>query len=81
MENYLKEKLKIVDYLSSDGTLIVNGDDEASKKFIKKNNNAGITLGFNEKFNYNIVDANIAPDHTVILNLFMKRKNTMLLHL
>lgn len=81
MENYLKEKLKIIDYLSSDGTLIVNGDDEASKKFIKKNNNEGITLGFNEKFNYNIVDSNIAPDHTDIKFIYEKEEYNVTTHL
>ena len=81
MENYLKEKLKIIDYLSSDGTLIVNGDDEASKKFIKKNNNEGITLGFNEKFNYKIVDANIAPDHTDIKFIYEKEEYNVTTHL
>lgn len=81
MENYLNEKLKIIDYLSSDGILIVNGDDEASKKFIKKNNNKGITLGFNNLFDYNIVNANIAPDHSDIKFIYDKKEYNVTTHL
>lgn len=46
MENYLHEKLKIVDYLKSDGKLLVNSDDEAHQKFIDKFGR-GVTLGLN----------------------------------
>lgn len=52
MENYLNAKLKILDQLKSDGTIIVNNDDEYGKYFKQKNFK---TIGFNES-NYQILD-------------------------
>lgn len=52
MENYLNAKLKILDQLKSDGTIIVNDDDEYGKYFKQKNFK---TIGFNES-NYQILD-------------------------
>lgn len=65
MENYLNAKLKIIDYLVPNGTLIVNGDDDAGEKFIEKFSK-GIRLGFNESFDYYIEKTNINPARTII---------------
>ena len=65
MENYLNAKLKIIDYLTKDGNLIVNGDDEASQKFIDKFHK-GIRLGFNKSYDYYIKSTNITPAETNI---------------
>lgn len=60
IDNYLKSKLKIIDKLKDNGTLIVNNDDDYSKYFNFKNK---ITIGFNDsdiKINsYNINDDNM----------------------
>lgn len=45
MENYLNSKLKILKYLSGDGNVIINNDDEYGEFFKSKNN---ITFGFNK---------------------------------
>ena len=60
MENYLNAKLKILDYLVPNGGLIVNGDDEASQKFIDKFQK-GIRLGFKPEYDYFIKKTNITP--------------------
>ena len=65
MENYLNAKLKILDYLVPDGKLIVNGDDEASQKFIDKFHK-GIRLGFNSNYDYYIKNTKITPAETTI---------------
>ena len=59
MENYLNAKLKIFDYMNSNGKLIVNHDDKASEAFVNKFGK-GITLGYNNENNdYNIINADI----------------------
>ena len=65
MENYLNAKLKIIDYLVPNGKLIVNGDDEASQKFIDKYHR-GIRLGFNPNYDYYIKNTHITPAETDI---------------
>ena len=65
MEDYLQEKLKITDYLSNDGTLIVNGDDPVSKRFIEKYGK-GLKLGFNSNYDYYVMDTKITPAETTI---------------
>ena len=65
MENYLNEKLKIVNYLTNDSILIVNNDDPASKKFTDKFGKS-LTLGFGNKCNYFIKNADITPAETAI---------------
>ncbi len=65
MENYLKAKLLLTDYIKDDGVLVVNKDDEASKKFMERFKNTK-TFGFG-KADYDIIDANIYPDHTDII--------------
>lgn len=65
MDSYLEEKLKIVDYLTDEGILIVNNDDVSSKKFIDKYKK-GITFGYEKDSNYVINNADISPAHTTI---------------
>lgn len=66
MENYLNAKLKIFDYMNSNGKLIVNHDDKASEAFVN-NFGKGITLGYNNENNdYNIINADINPAETKI---------------
>ena len=65
MENYLNEKLKIINYLTSNGKLIVNGDDNYCKYFTEKFDNYE-TIGYQKNFNYVIKDANISPANTKI---------------
>ena len=62
MDNYLKSKLKIIDKLKDNGTLIVNNDDEYSKYFNYKNK---ITIGFNDS-NIKINNYNINEDNMII---------------
>lgn len=65
MEAYLNEKLKIIDYLNPNSTLIVNKDDEVSQKFIDKFG-AGITLGYQKNCDYSITNTHITPAETDI---------------
>lgn len=64
MENYLEAKLKLTDYIKKDGVLLVNKDDEASKKFIERFENTK-TYGFGDA-DYDIMNADIHPDYTDI---------------
>lgn len=59
MEEYLNEKLKILNYLKSDAYMILNSDDINSKKFIYKN-----IKTYGENGDYKILNYNILPDHT-----------------
>lgn len=63
MENYLNEKLKIINYLVPDGKLLVNSDDEKGQSFIDKFGK-GITLGANGDIK--ILDYDINPAKTKI---------------
>ena len=65
MENYLKAKLLLTDYIKDDGVLLVNKDDEASEKFIERFKNTK-TYGFGNA-DYDIVSDDIYPDHTDIV--------------
>ena len=65
MENYLKAKLLITDYIKKDGVLLVNKDDEASKKFIERFKNTK-TFGYGNA-DYDILSDDIYPDHTDII--------------
>ena len=70
MEAYLSEKLKLVNYLKNDATLLLNSDDIVSEKFkIFKNN---LTYGLNG--DYKIENFEILPDHTN-LKFSFKDKN------
>ncbi len=64
MENYLKAKLLLTDYIKKDGVLLVNKDDEASKRFIERFENTK-TYGFGNA-DYDIISDDIHPDHTDI---------------
>ena len=64
MDEYLKAKLKIVDYLKNNGTLIVNNDDEIAKEF-KNNFTNNFTIGLKNS-DLEIKDYTFAPDHTNI---------------
>ena len=64
MENYLEAKLKLTNYIKKDGVLLVNKDDEASKRFIERFKNTK-TYGFGDA-DYDIISADIHPDHTDI---------------
>ena len=65
MENYLKAKLLLTDYIKKDGVLLVNKDDEASKKFIERFKNTK-TFGYGNA-DYDILSDDIHPDHTDII--------------
>ena len=65
MENYLKAKLLLTDYIKKDGVLLVNKDDEASKKFIERFKNTK-TFGYGNA-DYDIISDDIYPDHTDII--------------
>ncbi len=61
MDNYLNDKLKILEYVKSNGNFIVNTDDEYGKYFKEKLSNAK-TLGLNGDYqikNFNITAAEI----------------------
>ena len=63
MENYLNEKLKIIDYLTPEKNLLVNIDDPVGIKFIEKNN-GGLTLGLNgelkiDKWNFTPINTKL----------------------
>lgn len=60
MEAYLSEKLKLINYLNDDATMIINSDDEAGEKFRTFKNYK--TYGLNG--DYKIEKYNILPDHT-----------------
>ena len=63
MEVYLKEKVKIVNYLEKNGILLVNSDDKSSKEFTKNYSN-NKTIGSNG--DYKILDYSINPAKTFI---------------
>lgn len=80
MENYLQAKLKIIDYLNEDGTLILNGDDEYSKEFMKLHKNYK-TLGFNNNFDYNITNTIITPSKSTINFTYLNSDYEVTTHL
>ena len=70
MENYLKAKLLILDYLKDTGTIIVNNDDEYNKYFEKKNYK---TIGFT-KSDYEVISYE-STDSGTIINFKYHEKN------
>lgn len=69
MDAYLEEKLKLVNYLKNDATMLINSDDESGERFkIFKNYK---TYGLNG--DYKIEKFEILPDHT---NLDFSYDNT-----
>lgn len=65
MDNYLKSKLKIKNYLTEDGIVVVNGDDSAGKAFQTGNY---VTIG--SKGDYKILNCDYYQDYTVIDFIF-----------
>lgn len=61
MENYLNEKLKIVNYLDKGAYILLNSDDKSSTKFMERYP-LYKTYGLNG--DYKIINHNIHPDHT-----------------
>lgn len=60
MDAYLNEKLKIVNYLKNDATMLINNDDASGEKFkIFKNHKTYGTNG-----DYKILTYEIFPEHT-----------------
>ena len=51
MDSYLSSKLKILDYLKSDGTIILNDDDKSSEYFKKKDYK---TISLSKKSDYEV---------------------------
>ena len=70
MENYLKAKLLILDYLKDTGTIIVNNDDDYGKNFEKKNYK---TIGFT-KSDYEVISYE-STDSGTIINFKYHEKN------
>ncbi len=67
MEEYLKAKLKICDYLNKDAYMLLNSDDNHYVEFTKKHDKY-YTFGFNGDFK--IKEYNIYPDHTKLVFSF-----------
>lgn len=63
MANYLKEKLKIINYLKPEGTLIVNADDPVASDFLTKWHN-NLTFGYHGDFK--ILDYTFNPAKTTL---------------
>ena len=70
MENYLKAKLLILDYLKDTGTIIINNDDEYGKYFKKKNYN---TIGFT-KSDYEVISYESTDSGTIINFKYHEKK-------
>lgn len=70
MENYLKAKLLILDYLKDTGTIIVNNDDEYGKYFKKKNYK---TIGFT-KSDYEVISYESTDSGTIINFKYHEKK-------
>ena len=65
MENYLKAKTKIMNYIVPNGKMIVNNDDEYSKAFNKEGIKT-IKIGYKEDSNIKFEAANFTPVGTNI---------------
>ncbi|MBO4245866.1 MAG: UDP-N-acetylmuramoyl-L-alanyl-D-glutamate--2,6-diaminopimelate ligase [Bacilli bacterium] len=65
MDNYLKSKLKIIDYIKSDGSLIVNNDDFYAKEFINRFNNV-TTIGYKNNSDFRIINDRCSQTDTLI---------------
>lgn len=65
MENYLNAKLKILNYLVPEGTMVINNDDPYAKSFIKEGIKT-ITLGYKEDSDIKIKEAHYTPINTTI---------------
>ena len=65
MENYLKAKAKIMNYIVPNGTMVVNNDDEHSEAF-RKDGIGVIKIGFKEDSGIKFEDAHFTPVGTNI---------------
>ena len=65
MENYLKAKAKILNYIKPNGTMVVNMDDPHYEAF-RKDGIALLGFGYNSNAGIRIVDANYTPVDTHI---------------
>lgn len=65
MENYLNAKLKILNYIKLNGSMIINNDDPYGKYFINENIN-NITFGIDNSSNLNIKNIEYTPSNTTI---------------
>ena len=67
MDNYLRTKMKIIDYVRNKGHMIVNYDDPYADYFIRDDVNIYTSgIGGNKEAFYNIVGAKYEPGHTTI---------------
>jgi len=66
MENYLNAKLKIFNYLNTDGVLIVNNDDSYADSFINYDDHKVLTLGYNDNSYIKINEVHYTPINTTI---------------
>lgn len=65
MENYLNAKLKILNYVAPNSSIITNIDDKYGINFTKNGCN-NITIGYNEEANIKIVDSKFTSSNTKI---------------
>ena len=65
MDNYLNAKLKILDYLKKDASIIVNNDDKYAKEFINDKYNV-TTIGYKNSSDIKIDDASFNLNNTII---------------
>lgn len=65
MENYLNAKLKILNYLKEDSTVIVNNDDKYAPYFLN-NNYKKTTIGYKEDSSLKIINTKLSPNNTII---------------
>ena len=63
IDSYISSKLKLLDYLTDDGTIIVNKDDENCKEIISSNNKI-FTYGKDENSDFQICDINYKEKYT-----------------
>ena len=63
MNDYLEAKLKLIDYLDKDAKMLVNSDDESSKRFMEKY--PCLTYGEKDS-DYHIVKYDITPSKTAL---------------
>ncbi len=69
MEDYLEAKLKLIDYLATDAKMLVNIDDDSSKRFMDKY--PCLTYGEKES-DYHIVNYDITPSKTALDFIYNK---------
>lgn len=63
MDNYLKAKLLILNYLKDGGYIVANADDEHSKYFVKDNANK-VLIGYGEDADIKVTGTKFTPSST-----------------